>query len=79
MYNMCVIMAYRQTPANKITSAEYTGLVWAVLFGWWLFGEQPDLWFAAGAVMISAPLILLGMRGNSEPRKQRRKMATERD
>ncbi len=33
-YNMTVLLAYQQVDANQVTSAEYTGLIWAVLIGW---------------------------------------------
>ncbi|MHA7879217.1 MAG: DMT family transporter [Saccharospirillum sp.] len=60
-YNMTVLMAYRWVAANEVTSAEYTGLLWAVLGGWWLFGEAPDLWFISGASLIVLPLIAIGL------------------
>src|SRR5690554_4121031 len=46
-YNITVLLAYRQVDANQVTSAEYTGLIWAVAIGWIWFGEVPDLWFLA--------------------------------
>ncbi|ROU01406.1 DMT family transporter [Marinobacter sp. R17] len=61
-YNMTILLAYRQVEASQVASAEYTGLIWAVLFGWIGFGETPDLWFAAGSAMIVVPLLLIGLR-----------------
>lgn len=61
-YNLTVILAYRHVDANQVTSAEYTGLVWAILAGWVFFGEVPGPWFFVGAVMIIGPLLLLGLR-----------------
>ena len=61
-YNMTVLLAYQQVDANQVTSAEYTGLIWAVLIGWVGFNEMPDLWFAVGSAMIVVPLILIGLR-----------------
>ncbi len=61
-YNITVLLAYRQVDANQVTSAEYTGLIWAVLIGWIGFNEMPDLWFAVGSAMIVVPLIMVGMR-----------------
>ncbi|MBL1274279.1 MAG: drug/metabolite transporter (DMT)-like permease [Marinobacter maritimus] len=61
-YNIAVLLAYHQVDANQVTSAEYTGLIWAVLIGWIGFNEVPDLWFAVGSVMIIVPLIMVGMR-----------------
>ncbi len=61
-YNVTVLLAYRQVEANQVTSAEYTGLIWAVVIGWVGFGEVPDLWFLIGSLMIVVPLILIGLR-----------------
>jgi drug/metabolite transporter (DMT)-like permease len=60
-YNVTVLLAYRQVDANQVTSAEYTGLIWAVAIGWIWFNEVPDLWFLAGSLMIVIPLILIGL------------------
>lgn len=61
-YNISVLLAYRQVDANQITSAEYTGLLWAVAIGWIWFAEVPDLWFFIGSMMIVLPLIMLGLQ-----------------
>jgi len=59
-YAVASMAAYRYIAANRITSAEYTGLIFAVLAGWLLFDEEPDIWFALGAVFIIVPVYLLG-------------------
>ncbi|WP_138438320.1 DMT family transporter [Marinobacter alexandrii] len=61
-YNIAVLLAYSQVDANQVTSAEYTGLIWAIGIGWVGFGEVPDLWFLAGSLMIVVPLLLIGLR-----------------
>lgn len=61
-YSMTVLLAYRHVAANQVTSAEYTGLIWAVAIGWIFFGEVPDLWFLTGSLMIVIPLSLLAWR-----------------
>jgi drug/metabolite transporter (DMT)-like permease len=61
-YNITVLLAYKQVDANQVTSAEYTGLIWAVGIGWIWFSEVPDLWFLAGSTMIVVPLILIGLQ-----------------
>ncbi|KPP97505.1 DMT family transporter [Marinobacter sp. HL-58] len=61
-YNITVLLAYRQVDANQVTSAEYTGLIWAVGIGWIWFSEVPDLWFLAGSTMIVVPLLLIGLQ-----------------
>jgi drug/metabolite transporter (DMT)-like permease len=55
-------MAYRWVAANEVTSAEYTGLLWALLGGWVFFDESPDLWFVIGSSMIVVPLVLIGLK-----------------
>lgn len=61
-YNVCVLMAYKYVDANQVTSAEYTGLIWAVIIGWGFFAEVPDLWFVVGSAMIVLPLLLIGLQ-----------------
>lgn len=68
-YNITVLLAYRQVDANQVTSAEYTGLIWAVMIGWVGFNEMPDLWFAVGSAMIVVPLILVGLRSRDRSRR----------
>ena len=63
-YNITVLLAYRQVDANQVTSAEYSGLIWAVLIGWAGFHETPDLWFVAGSTLIVVPLVLIGLRAH---------------
>ena len=65
VYSMTVLLAYRTMDAHKVTSAEYTGLIWAVLIGWVWFSETPDVWFMIGSLMIVVPLVLLGFRQGS--------------
>ncbi|MGM0631808.1 MAG: DMT family transporter [Pseudomonadota bacterium] len=61
-YNTSVLLAYRSVNASRVTSAEYTGLIWAVVVGWVWFNESPDLWFAAGSAMIVIPLVMIGLQ-----------------
>lgn len=74
-YNMTVVLAYRHVAANQVTSAEYTGLIWAILLGWILFAEVPDLWFVLGALMIVGPLFLISERERRLRRAKRREDA----
>ncbi|WLD58091.1 DMT family transporter [Salinispirillum sp. LH 10-3-1] len=60
-YNMTVLLAYRHVPASEVTSAEYTGLLSAMLFGWLWFQEIPDAWFIVGSVMIVGPLVMISL------------------
>ena len=71
-YNVTILMAYRHVDANQVTSAEYTGLIWAMLIGWVLFAEVPDLWFYLGSTMIVGPLVLLSLREHRNYRLRRK-------
>lgn len=71
-YNTTVILAYRHVDANQVTSAEYTGLIWAMVIGWILFAEVPDLWFYVGAAMIVGPLVMLSLREHRQYRRRQR-------
>jgi len=44
--------AYRLTEANFVTTFEYTGLIWAAMWGFLIWGEVPDLYMIAGAALI---------------------------
>ncbi len=70
-YNITVLLAYRSVAANRVTSAEYTGLIWAILIGWSYFGERPDVYFALGAGLIVVPLILISMQAIWQQRRRR--------
>lgn len=44
--------AFSRAPASVVAPLEYTGMVWAILFGYLLFGEEPDPIVLAGAGLI---------------------------
>ena len=52
--------AYARAPAQSLAAAEYTGLIWSALLGYFFFAETPrwQVWIGAGviiaAVMLSA-------------------------
>lgn len=61
-YNWTVLLAYRDIAANAVTSAEYTGLIWAILIGWLAFAEAPGVSFLLGSAMIVLPLVALSFQ-----------------
>lgn len=63
-YSISVLKAYKSVDANQVTSAEYTGLIWAALIGWVWFAEVPDIWFLLGSALIVIPLVLLSIEQN---------------
>lgn len=66
-YNWTVLLAYRHVEANAVTSAEYTGLIWAILIGWLAFNETPGMSFLLGSAMIVLPLVVLSFRQHKYP------------
>lgn len=56
-YQICCVLAYRRAEAGAIAIAEYSGLVFALLLGWWIFGEQIDIGMLAGISLIVLPII----------------------
>lgn len=54
-----ITLAFRHAPASLAAPFDYTAMVWAVLLGWWFWGEMPDLWVYVGtAVIIGSGLII---------------------
>ena len=51
---LLVILAVRRGDLAVVTPYRYTGLVWALLLGWLVFGEWPDRITLAGAGVIVA-------------------------
>ncbi len=49
---MLLTEAYRMSEVNFVTPFEYTGLIWATLWGFWVFGEIPAWTTMFGAVLI---------------------------
>lgn len=55
-----MIEAFRHAEAALVAPFKYTSMVWAVLFGYLIFGDLPDAWTVAGAaVVILAGLYIL--------------------
>jgi drug/metabolite transporter (DMT)-like permease len=63
--------AYRIAEANRVSSFEYTGLLWVPLWGFLLFNEVPR-WttvFGAALIVVSG---LIALRGRGEPSRSRK-------
>lgn len=50
---------FRFAPASALAPVEYTGLVWAFLYGWAIFAEVPTLHVVIGAAIIVAASLAL--------------------
>ncbi|WP_434930239.1 DMT family transporter [Shewanella sp. HL-SH5] len=59
IYAGICVLVYRTVEAHKISSAEYTGLLGAIIVGIMWFDEVPDLSFVIGSALIILPLVWL--------------------
>lgn len=47
-----MIEAFRFSEAGFVTPFKYTGMVWAVLIGFIVWGDIPDVWILSGTVLV---------------------------
>lgn len=67
--HLCMIRAFALAPASLVSPLVYTQLAWAVAFGWFVFGDLPDLWTLAGAGLVAASGLLLLRSKREEERR----------
>jgi drug/metabolite transporter (DMT)-like permease len=58
-------------PLTVTQPLSFLQMVWAILFGYWLFDEIPDVWVVAGAVIIVAAVSYLTHREARSARRAR--------
>ena len=66
-----ITRAIAQAPLTVTQPLSFLQLVWAVLFGYWLFDEVPDQWVVLGALMIVAAVSYLAHREALAARRNR--------
>jgi drug/metabolite transporter (DMT)-like permease len=59
---LALVAVFATTGHYAITRASFLQLVWAILFGYWLFDEVPDNWVVIGASMIVGAVSYLAHR-----------------
>lgn len=59
--------AYARAQANYLAPTEYTGFVWATLWGWVVFGERVSFLTVAGAALIVGGCIIAARRRDDAP------------
>ncbi len=59
---LCITWAFSHIEASRAAPMEYTGLVWAALLGFLVFGELPTAWSLASAALIMLGCLLLVRR-----------------
>ncbi|MDG2242173.1 MAG: DMT family transporter [Rhodospirillaceae bacterium] len=60
--HVCLTLAFRYASPPVLAPLEYSGLIWAVLFGYWFFDELPDQWTVVGMAMIAGAGIFVVYR-----------------
>ncbi len=48
----CLAQAYRLAPAASVAPFEYSSLPWAVLLGWVIWSDLPDVWLGLGIALV---------------------------
>jgi drug/metabolite transporter (DMT)-like permease len=58
----CWVRAYAVAEASALAPFDYVRLPLAVLLGIWVFGEQPSIWTAVGALIIACSTLYMARR-----------------
>lgn len=66
--HICIARSVKLAAAAVVAPIQYSLLLWAILFGWLVFGDTPRPSMLIGAaVIVSAGLLLVGRRDSSAP------------
>ncbi|MFD1382265.1 DMT family transporter [Rhodanobacter aciditrophus] len=71
-YSMGCLIGYRYVASSQVSSAEYSGLLFAIVAGWLFFGEGIDLSLILGAALIILPLFYIGRKDMLAERAKKR-------
>ncbi len=61
-----MIAAFKSAPAALVAPFQYSQILWAVPFGFFLFGHTPDTWVLGGAALIIASGLFVVWRESRE-------------
>jgi len=62
-----IIHALRRADASRLAPAEYSGLVFAAVFGTWLFDDPIEFWTLTGIVVVIGAALLPGKFKKTKP------------
>lgn len=57
-----MVQAFRRAPAARVAPAQYSQILWAVLYGALFFGEFPDIWVGVGAAVVIGSGVYIVLR-----------------
>ena len=66
----CMIKAFAAAPAAAVAPISYVGLIWSTFYGLVLFGDLPDQWTVAGALIIVGSGLYIFYREQQRKRGQ---------
>jgi drug/metabolite transporter (DMT)-like permease len=58
----CLMRGFASTDASLVMTFDFSRLPFAVLIGWWMFGELTDIWTWVGAAVIFASAVYITRR-----------------
>lgn len=58
----CLMRGFASTDASLVMTFDFSRLPFAVLIGWWMFGEVTDIWTWVGAAVIFASAVYITRR-----------------
>lgn len=64
--HLCMIRAISSAPVSAVAPYAYTGLIWANVFGFMIFGDVPSIWTLAGAAIIASSGIYILYREQAQ-------------
>jgi drug/metabolite transporter (DMT)-like permease len=69
--HVCVNRSLTVAPASVVVPYQYTTIVWAVLFGYLVFKDVPDIWMLAGGTIIIGAGLFIFLREQRLARRDR--------
>lgn len=60
--HLMIVWALKRETASRLGPIEYTGLIWAVIFGFLIFGEIPEIRTLIGAGLVVVACLVAGRR-----------------
>jgi drug/metabolite transporter (DMT)-like permease len=68
--HVCVNRSLKLAPASTVVPYQYTTIVWAVTFGYLVFGDIPDVWMVTGAAIIIGAGFFIFLRERQLARRE---------
>ena len=61
-----IVAAYKTAPAARVAPMQYSQILWAVPYGFIMFGDVPDIWVGVGSLVIIASGLFIVWRENQD-------------